>query len=53
MFILCFFKQGKLASDDEKLESYRLSIDNIEQTAQDVLLGSPLHLDQIQKTFFK
>ena len=48
---IMFFKQGKLASDDEKLESYRLSIDNIEQTAQDVLLGSPLHLDQIQKTF--
>ena len=50
-FYIMFFKGNGIASDDANLESYRIAIDNVEQSQALVFMGSAEHKDNIMRTF--
>lgn len=50
-FYVMFFKGNGVVSDDQHLESYRVTIDNVEQSQSVVNLGSPEHLDNVMRTY--
>jgi hypothetical protein len=48
---IMFFKGNGIASDDQHLETYRLAIDNVEQSQGLVTVGSAEHKDNIMRVF--
>ena len=50
-FYIMFFKGNGIASDDANLLTYRVAIDNVEQSQGLVSLGSAEHKDNIMRTF--
>jgi len=50
-FYVMFFKSNGVVSDDQHLESYRVTIDNVEQSQSTVNLGSPEHFDNVMRTY--
>lgn len=50
-FYVMFFKSNGVVSDDQYLESYRVTIDNVEQSQSTVNLGSPEHFDNVMRTY--
>ena len=50
-FYIMFFKGNGIASDDANLLTYRVAIDNVEQSQGLVSMGSAEHKDNIMRTF--
>lgn len=50
-FYIMFFKGNGIASDDANLLTYRVAIDNVEQSQGLVSVGSAEHKDNIMRTF--
>lgn len=50
-FYIMFFKGGGVASDDAHLNNYRVTIDNVEQSQANVVIGSPEHIDNIMRVY--
>ncbi len=51
-FYMLFFKGGSgVVSDEAHLNSYRVTLDNIEQSQGEVVVGSPEHKDNLIRVF--
>ena len=50
-FYVMFFKGDGVASDDQHLESYRVTIDNVEQSQSTVTVGGAEHLDNVMRVY--
>ena len=48
---IMFFKNNGVVSHDQHLNTYRITIDNVEQSQGAVVMGSPEHKDNIIRTF--
>ncbi len=48
---IMFFKNNGVVSHDQHLNTYRVTIDNVEQSQGAVIMGSPEHKDNIIRTF--
>lgn len=49
-FYIMFFKGNGVASDDQHLKTYRVTLDNVEQSQGAVTIGGPEHYDNIIRT---
>ena len=46
-----FFKNNGVVSNDQHLSTYRVTLDNVEQSQGAVAIGGPEHQDNIIRTF--